>query len=312
MKKLLFGTQVVLFGLFNIALLATIVQFTGSTGPFSGLNYHKPVYNKIEEFDSSLQRLNSTNSLTAYCDSLYQTQYGQARNNEFEKNYTDLVSNVVRKRFYHGYSYYSTSDNYLSVLFSRMTLNGYSAIVVPDDIMKHPNAACSQQSIIMMEVLRKKGLKTRKVGFKGKVSGHFCLEVYFDGGWHFFDTNMEPDANLLNANNRPGIAELVNDKKLLLQVYHRYPTEEILDIFPTFTYGEVNAFAAPRGILFQRIAKFLSYTIWIFFLLAFILIRRKYLSLSAKKYVRNSRIYIPQPEQGATSAYYPGIAAQGT
>lgn len=312
MKKLLIGGQILFFGLFNIALLAAIIQFSGNNGPFAGLNYEKPVYNKVEEYDPSLSRLSSIDKVIVYCDSLYQVQYGAANGTDFGKNYSNIVSRLIRKRFYHGYSHYSSNDNYLSVLFSRATLDGYSAIVVPDDILKHPNAACSQQSIIMMEVLKKKGFSTRKVGFQGKTSGHFCLEVYFDGGWHFFDTNMEPDAALLNAHNRPDIATLVADKQLLLNVYHRYPRAEVLDIFPTFTYGEINAFAAPRGILFQQTAKFLSYTIWIFFLAAFIFVRRKYLSLSAKQYVRNNRLSILQPEKGTARSYYPGIAAQGS
>lgn len=312
MKKFLFGCQILLFGFFNISLLAAIIQVTESDGPFSSLNYEEPVYNHKEDFDPLLQRLNSVNSITEYCDSLYGATYSHSSASDFGKLYTTLVAKVVRSRFYHGYSHYSSNNNYLSVLFSRATLDGYSAIVVPDDILKHPNAACSQQSIIMMEILRQKGFKTRKVGFQGKISGHFCLEVFFDGGWHFFDTNMEPDTALLNAHNRPDIATLVKDKKLLLQVYGKYPAEEILDIFPTYTYGDVNAFAAPRGIIFQQTTKVLSYTIWIFFLAAFVFVRRKYLSISAKKYVRNSRIYFPEPQQGTPSAYHPGIATQGT
>jgi hypothetical protein len=312
MKKLLFGGQILFFCLFNIALLAAIIQFSGNAGPFAGFNYEKPVYNKVEEFDASLSRLTNIDKVIEYCDSLYVQQHGNTVAGKLGKDYTNLLSQVIRKRFYHGYSHYSSTDNYLSVLFSRATLDGYSAIVVPDDILKHPNAACSQQSIIMMEVLKKKGFKTRKVGFQGKTSGHFCLEVYFDGAWHFFDTNMEPDAELLNAHNHPDIATLVADKALLLNVYNRYPRAEIMDIFPTYTYGEINAFAAPRGILFQQTAKFLSYTIWIFFLAAFLFVRRKYLRLSAKQYVRNSRVSIPQPEKGTARSYYPGIAAQGS
>lgn len=312
MKKLLFGCQLLLFGLFNLSLLTAIIQITGSESPLSTLDFQQPHYNRKEEYDPSLQRLNSVKRMVEYCDSLYSAKYGNNPENDYGKLYATIVAQVIRSRFFHGYSHYSSSDNYLSVLFSRVTLDGYSAIVVPDDILKHPNAACSQQSIIMMEIMREKNFQTRKIGFKGKTSGHFCLEVFYDGGWHFFDTNMEPDTELLNANNRPDIATLVKNKQMLLQAYARYPQEEILDIFPTYTYGEVNAFAAPRGIIFQQATKILSYTIWIFFLLGFILVRRKYLKLSAKQYVRNSRIYFPEPQQGTSSAYHPGIATQGS
>jgi hypothetical protein len=41
-----------------------------------------------------------------------------------------------------------------------------SAIVLPEDILKYPMAACSQQSIIMMECFKKIGVDYRKVGFE--------------------------------------------------------------------------------------------------------------------------------------------------
>jgi len=312
MKKILFGAQIAFFCLFNIALLATVFQLAGYSGPLSSLDYKKPTYNKLEEFDPALLRLNNSEKLINYCDSLYQVKFGNAGRQQYEKNYTELLSEIISKRFFHGYSHYSFTDNYLSVLFSRATLDGYSAIVIPEDILKHPYAACSQQSIVMMKVLRKKGIQTRKIGFSGKISGHFCFEVFYDNAWHFYDTNMEPDAALLNAHNRPEIATLVSDKELLLKAYQRYPKETILDVFSNYSYGTPNSFAAPRGIIFQRIAKVLSYILWLFFLVAFILVRKKYLRLAGKNYVRNSRIYFPQPEKGTTSTYYPGITAPGT
>lgn len=311
MKKILLGAQVVLFGLFNLALLATIVQLTGSRSPLSYLDYKKPAYNKVEEYDPALQRLDTRQKLIDYCDSLYAAGFSVSSGKEFNKDYTEIVTSVIRKRFYHGYSYYSSADNYLSVLFSRATLDGYSAIVVPEDILKFPYAACSQQSIITMDILKSKGIETRKVGFSGKKTGHFCFEVFFDDRWHFYDTNMEPDEKLLNAHNRPDIATLANDKALLLQAYHRYPQEKVLDVFSSYTYGTPNAFSAPRGIIFQKAAKFLSYTLWAFFLAAFIFIRKRYLRLAQKSYVRNSRIYLPRTESEPSPAYYPGITAPG-
>lgn len=311
MKKILLGAQFVLFGLFNLALLATIVQLTGSRSPLSYLDYKKPSYNKVEEYDPSLQRLDTKKKLIGYCDSLYSAGIGKSGETDFKKHYTEIVTSVIRKRFYHGYSYYSTADNYLSVLFSRATLDGYSAIVVPEDILKFPYAACSQQSIVTMDILKEKGIETRKVGFRGKKAGHFCFEVYFDGGWHFYDTNMEPDSKLLNAHNRPDIATLASDKALLLQAYYRYPQDKVLDVFSSYTYGTPNAFSAPRGIVFQKAAKFLSYTLWAFFLAAFIIIRKRYLRLAQKTYVRNNRVYLPRTESDTSPVYYPGITAPG-
>jgi hypothetical protein len=187
-------------------------------------------------------------------------------------------------------------------------MSGLRAIVIPDDILKYPYAACSQQSIVFMEILKRKGFTTREVGFQGKIYGHFCFEAYYDGGWHFYDPDMEPDVAVLNAYNRPSIAILTRHPDILLKAYRQYPSEQVLDIFPNYFYGSVNTFAAPRAIIFQQLTKFFSYTIWLFFLIAFILVRKKYLRLS-KNYVRNNRIHIPRVQPGTSPMYYPNYSA---
>jgi hypothetical protein len=311
MKRLLYSAQVILFGLFNFFLLATCLQVFGDSNPLTKLDNKAMAYNNIEEYDPSLSRLNSVSKLVKYCDSLYLVTVSTNNQEEIKKDYTDIVSSVVRKRFYHGYSYYGFSNNYMALLVSKVTVPGLGAVVIPDDILKYPYAACSQQAIVMMEVLQSKGFETRKVSFQGKTSGHFCFEVYFENGWHFYDTNMEPDINVLNSYGRPGIAFLVSHPDILLKAYRQYPKNEILDIFPTYTYGEINKFPASRALIFQKLTKFLSYLTWFFFLFFYLIVRNKYLRLSSKTNVRNRRIYFPQPEGGTSSSYYPGLTAPG-
>jgi hypothetical protein len=311
MKRLLYLAQVILSGLFVFTILATFLQLLGSSNPFTRLDDKVPVYNKVEEYDPSLSRLNSIDKLVKYCDSLYLETNLTNDEEEIKRDYTAIVSSVVRKRFFHGYSYYGFSTNYMAFLLSKFSVHGLNAVVVPDDILKYPFAACSQQSIVMMDVLQSKGFDTRKVSFQGKISGHFCFEVYYDKDWHFYDTNMEPDVNVLNAYKRPGIAFLVNHPEVLVKAYNRYPESEILDIFPNYTYGEINKFPAPRAIVFQKFTKILSYIIWFFFLFLFFIVRFKFLRLSSKTNVRNRRIYFPQPPAGTSSSYYPGFAAPG-
>jgi hypothetical protein len=311
-KRILFSMQMVLFGLFNFSLLATILQLSGDSNPLSRFDHDKPVYNHVEAYDPALGRLNSLEKLELYCDSIYAETVFTNNAVEFEKTYTDIVSSTIRNRFFHGYSYYGFGNNYLATFVSKTTIPGLSALVIPDDILQYPYAACSQQSIVMMEVLKDKGLITRKVSFQGKTSGHFAFEVFHDGVWHFHDPNMEPDKTVLNNYGRPGIAFLARNPEILLQAYSRYPKEEVLDIFPSYSYGPVNKFPAPRAIIFQRATKFLSYTIWLFFLAAYIIVRRKYIRERSKTYFRNNRIPVPQIQQGATSIYYPDYSAQGT
>ena len=312
MKRLLYTAQVILFGLFFFSILATGLQIFGASNPLTKFDNKVPVYNNIEEYDPALSRLNSIDKLVMYCDSLYLSLTITINQDEIKRDYSDIVSSVVRKRFYHGYSYYGFSSNFMSLLLSKATIPGLDAIVVPDDILKYPYAACSQQSIIMMKVLQSKGFVTRKVSFQGKISGHFCFEVYYEDGWHFYDTNMEPDINVLNQYGRPGIAFLVSHPEILVKAYSHYPQNEILDIFPNYTYGEIDKFPASNAIIFQKIAKILSYFTWFFLLFLFLIVRFKYLRLSSKTNVRDRRVYFPHPEAGIPSSYYPGIIAPGT
>jgi len=91
-------------------------------------------------------------------------------------------SQILRGRFYHGYSYYELGQNSLGYLFAPLIKKDLSAIVIPNDIFKHPMAACSQQSIVGMEVFKTKGIKVRKIGFFADgYGGHFLFEALFGG-----------------------------------------------------------------------------------------------------------------------------------
>ncbi len=277
----------------------------------SVINYpdkkNDPLFTFRENFDPSLVKLNSLGKIVAYCDSIYHDK-SYSQNVNFKETYTDVVSDVIRDRFYHGYSVYKMKDNFLAVLFSKISISGLRAIVIPDDILKYPYAACSQQSIVMMEVLKRKGIDTRKVGFRGKKDGHFCFEVYYGGGWHFYDPDMEPDVNVLKAFNRPDISFLVKNPGILIKAYHQYRREQVLDIFPNYFYGSVNTFSAPKAIIFQQLTKILSYTSWLFFLIAFIVVRKKYKKLS-RVYIDRRNIHSSQSMIEIPSVYCPNYSA---
>ena len=308
MKKLFFTLQLFLFLAFNFFLLMAIYQLAESSSSRYYPATNDPKFAYREDFDPSLLRLNTVAKLGAYCDSLYAEKTYAESDIRFEEKFPEIVSAVIRDRFYHGYSSYKIDNNFLAVLVSKFSMRGLSAIVIPDDILKYPYAACSQQSIVMMDILQRKGFTTRKVGFQGKLNGHFCFEAYYEGGWHFYDPDMEPDVAVLNTYNHPSIALLARHPDILVKAYHQYPSEQVLDIFPNYFYGQVNSFAAPRAIIFQQLTKVFSYTFWLFFLGAFILVRKKYLRLS-RQYVRNNRIHISRVQPGTSSVLYPKYSA---
>jgi hypothetical protein len=312
-RKILFSAQIALLLLFGFSFLAFIFQLTGKSNPLSKLeDSTKSVYNGIEAYDPSLSRLNSLEKLEQYCDSIYGEKAFAGGSIEFERTYTDIVSSAVRNRFFHGYSYYSINDNYLAKIVAKVTMPGLNALVIPDEILKHPYAACSQQSIVMMEVLKDKGLSTRKISFEGKkFGGHFAFEVFYDGTWHFNDPNLEPDKSVLDNHGRPGIDFLVRNPDILTKAYAHRSSEEILDIFPTYSYGPVNKFPAPKALIFQKATHFLTYTIWIVFLIAFMIVRRSYLRIKRKMPAHGMKV-LHRMESVPASVYYPDYKTQGS
>lgn len=239
-------------------------------------DYKTPVYNNQEAFDPSLMRLNSLSRLQEYCDSLFKVTNSTNCPDKYELNYTNIVGSVIRKRFYWGYSSYSFNNNYIAVLFSKFTQWGFAATVIPDDILKYPNAACSQQSIVMMEVLKKKGFITRKIGFFGNNKiGHFAFEVYYKNNWHFHDPTLEPDTAVLNKYSRPDIKFIGEHPAILLAAYKESHKDKsfLLDVFSHYSYGKPNSILAPHAFIFHQISKILSNTIWIFFLIGYFVVK---------------------------------------
>jgi hypothetical protein len=279
--------QLTIFILFTTAFTFSLFEWFGVSRSFSFLIKHAPKDERgFDEFDPSFAYLNTMEKLETYVDMLY-------KQGNYDPNdpsiYPELAESVVRKRFYHGVSEYGAGRNYVAGVIAKCTKYNLDAIVVPDDILKYPYALCSQQSLVMMELLKKKGYEYRKVGFYSKElgSGHYAFEVKYNNNWHFFDPNMEPDAQLLNKNNRPGIAELVADKNLLFSSYHYWSRDRIAKLFPTYFYGKANAPIAPNATIFQRITYVLSYSLWLFFVAAYIWV--------GKLFPSRKRRYVYQP-----------------
>ena len=243
----------ILFVFFFICFLFRI------KGAFTATVYYpKTIERELsgEEFDITLMRLNSIDKLINYCDSFYRVSANQ-------QTFPEVVSQVIRKRFYHGYSYYNMNSNPVGYLLASFSMKGLAALVIPDDIAEHPNAACSQQSIVGMEIFKRRGYQVRKVVMFDKVSnaGHFAYEVYYDNGWHFFDTDAEPDSKVLRKNKRPSTALLAKHPEIVAAAYYKEP-DFFVRLIQSNTTGHVNEFPAPRAYMFQQVTKFLTYFGW--------------------------------------------------
>jgi len=214
-----------------------------------------------EEYDPALARLHSVAALLTYVDSVQQDHPAVA--------YPSLLNWTIRRRFYHGFSYYGPGNNVLASLIARFLHTDWHAIVLPDDILQHPNAGCSQQCIVLMTALRQRGFSVRNVGFyEPKQGGHYASEVYYAGSWHYYDPDFEPDEQLLSQAGKPSIKALSTNTALLRQAYLPHMTSERIDaLFKTYQIGTINPILAPRARLFQLITKGYVYTGWLLLLL---------------------------------------------
>ncbi len=210
-----------------------------------------------DQFDPHLvSKLQSVEGVLKYTDSLAKLK------GAFQDtlSYANVLAEVVRKRFYHGYSHYAFKENWIASLAGATIWNDLSAIVLPDDILKYPMAACSQQSIVMMECFKRRGIDYRKVGF----DHHFALEGNIHGHWYFFDTNLEPDFSLVP---RSSFASLKKNNELYTIYKAQLDSTELEYGLANQIYGKVNQAPAPRASFFHFATKLLSRILWLFPLL---------------------------------------------
>ena len=228
------------------------------------INERLPYDNK-EQFNSQLSHLNSVDKLEVYIDSKASTSHISPNT----VDYVASVSQAIGDRFYHGFSHFSVSENWIAAFSEKVIGYGLASKVRPDDIMKHPYAACSQQAMVMMEILKRKKISYRSVGFPH----HFALEVLVNNKWYYFDPNMEP--------------KMTNEERLesnwmccgdYLKKF--YDTTRFKDLDWKFgqnlimTTGKINDTPAGNAKLFQSATGFASRIMWCFPLL-FVLYRSR-------------------------------------
>ena len=230
-----------------------------------------PQYDNKEQFDPSLAYINSTEKLIEISDSIAK----QKNISTGSLAYAITVSKILRNRFYHGFSRYPLNQNWIAATGEHLFGYGMASIVKPDDILKYNYGGCSQQSIVLMEVMKRKNVSYRFVGFPH----HYATELKFDNNWYFFDPNMEP--------NIPDSARLESNWKCCADSLKKYyDTTRFKDLDWKFgnnnvTFGIENAATAPNASLFHTTSKYLSKTLWIFPLLI-VFSRRKKISNRSK------------------------------
>jgi hypothetical protein len=209
-------------------------------------------YRNKEQFDSSLAAsIRSVDELVKYIDDTYT---GAKNTDAFLLH----MSNIISLRFYHGYSYYSNDDNWIASISGHCIWNDLNAIVIPDDILKHPNAACSQQTIVLMECARRFGLPYRQVNF----DHHFAAEIKIGKKWRYVDTNRE----VITINE--SLDDLIRNKQLYSLYQNKVDGKQPEEVLGHPRLGRINEFPAVKAMLFQETTGWISRNFfWIVLLL---------------------------------------------
>ena len=180
-----------------------------------------------------------------------------------EERITTGIDQFVRDRFFHGVSVLSEKENWVAVLSGYVWVN-LRQPVLPDDILKHRRAMCSQQAIVFMELLKRFGIEYGSVLFRwrdsGPDQGHFAVAAKVDGQWQYFDPNLEA------AGVRMPLASVISGEALK-ELYEARP-EFIPKLQKAAASGNIelahiNQFPAPRGGAFQRVTAWLSAYGWL-------------------------------------------------
>lgn len=188
------------------------------------------------------------------------------------------IDQFVRDRFIHGDSLLGYRHNWLAAMAGSLWIN-LRVPVLPDDILHHRRAICSQQAIVFMELLKRHGIRYASVLMSWPspdpaFRGHFAVAAFVDGRWLYFDPDQEaakvvPVARVLDGS---ALASLYGDKPELLDRMRYAAAHRQIRI------AHVDAYPAPRGGLFQQVAEWLSLYGWLLFgllALAEMLMRRR-------------------------------------
>jgi len=176
----------------------------------------------------------------------------------------DSTDSFVRKRFAHGYSEFKPCEDWIAYLagFIRDDLRNP---VLPDDILQHRRAACSQQAIVFQAVATRLGLDVASI----RMRGHFMPAVRIGGQWIVYDPNRE-----IEPRSYP-VATLLSNAPLIQQRYGDFGRE--LGLIEQAAAGEIrvtdiNSNPAPRASIFHRLTGFLSHNGWAVFLCLLVII----------------------------------------
>ena len=237
----------------NKASILLFTAFLISIAPFLSKLFvsAEPLSSNGEQFDSKFLNINSIDKVIKHVDSIYNIQKTQILDTAA---YVAILNNFIRDRFYHGSLNYRFSENWIANLSGKVFWSHLSSIVVTNDILKHSHGLCSQQTMVFMEILRRKKINLRSVGLGYKEGpGHFLCEVHYDNSWHLHDVSLEPNwGKIVEQHN--SMSYYLNNKDTLFLAYESKISKETFEkILEKIEYGKVNELPAKNMTFFHEL-----------------------------------------------------------
>jgi hypothetical protein len=171
----------------------------------------------------------------------------------------DLVvgmQRAVSARFVHGYSKFSWRDNpYVRVLDYVDPAANHASPMRVEDILQFDMAACSQQGLVLQEMLKRKGIEFATVAWEGPLHGHYAVAAKVDNMWRYYDPNVEPSEQGVPLN------LILNDPATVYRIYRVSNQPQLAPILASYTrkkqgrvfIKDVNQNSAPRGQAMHRL-----------------------------------------------------------
>lgn len=239
--------------IFAILFIVSVLPFFGHLSEKT----NEKVVKENELYNPELNNVNSMDKAIYYCDSIYNSKH---LSNFDTLQFVRTASSFTKEKFYHGLSHYSFYENWIAYLSGKLLWSHMSAIVDPNDILKHSEGLCSQQTIVFMELLKLKGISVRSIGLGYKEGpGHFLCEVHYNGTWHLHDVTIEPQWKKVGDKHQ-SVQYYLAHKDSLYYVYEFRLDKKVFDkITEKATYGVVNEFPAKNMFIFHQTSLYITY-----------------------------------------------------
>ena len=213
------------------------------------------VSNAHELYCPSLARIKDLKAAQDYIDSSYSSQY-----QTFDSiRYLQVTENFVKRKFYHGNAVFSWKENWICWILGKTIWSHFNSVVAPEEVIKHSQAMCSQQTMVFIYLMKQKGYQYRYAYLFSKSRGHFCCEIWQGAVWHFVDVDMEP-----HWERTKGLANISLEKSIknnsLETIYDSGYSfiKEVVNNNSKVKYEEINKNLGNTMIFFQQITKILS------------------------------------------------------